>query len=84
MLPSSQQHGVVPMSLVVRRQHCAVAFLLVRPSTQCMNCRVCSQFWCKYGAKFVSMSPKCSVSVLFFQHPMQYKPQMQYVPSIDS
>ena len=85
MLPSSQQCNTVPVNLVVSAQHCAMAFLLVRPSlTQCMNCRVCSQFWCIYGARFVSMSPRSSVYLLFFHQSMHSKPQMQYVPLIGS
>ena len=85
MLPSSQQCSTVPVSLVVRTQHSAIAFVLVRPSlTKCMKCRVSSRFWCIYGAKFVSMNPRCSPYVLFFQLPMHYQPQMQYVPLIDT
>ena len=78
MLPSSQQCSSVPQSLLVSTQHFDMAFLSVRPSlTHCMNCRVRSQLWCIYGAKFVSGSPRCPVYVLFFQHPMHYTPRMQ-------
>ena len=62
-----------------------MAFLLVRPSlTQCMNCRVCFQLWCIYGAKFVSMSLTSSVYTLFFYHFMRSKVQMPYVSLIGS
>ena len=51
LLPSSQLYCNVLVSLVVRTQYCAIAFLLVRPSlTQCMNFQVCSQLWCLYGS----------------------------------
>ena len=74
--------STVPVNFVVLAQHCAMAFLLVRPSlTHRMNCGVCSQFWCTYGARFV---PRSSVYLLFFHQPMHRKPQMQYVPLIGS
>ena len=56
MLPSGGQCSIVPMSLVVRTQHSAMAFLLVLPLLiQCTNSRVCAQIGCMYGVRFVSM-----------------------------
>ena len=70
------------MSLVARTPHYASSFFFACPRLPpFMDCNVCPRFSWIYGAKLVSVNPKCSAYVLIFQQYMHRTPQIQYVTS---